>query len=140
MANVCLREIFNLVFPGFQAPTRKNHAQNSRPSSSAFLSNVTLEPNIFSRRFSAYGEADHILETAKRSEFWSLGVSGSALIARNLFSLNFRQDVVRMWFGCGSDVARMWLGRVFRCGRKSLAEVKGKRFPAALIDLENVKF
>ena len=35
-----------------------------------------------------------------------------------------------MWFGTGSDVARMWLGRVFGCGRKSLAGVKGKRFPA----------
>ena len=39
-----------------------------------------------------------------------------------------------MWPGCGSDVfsdvARMWLGRVFGCDRKSLAEVKGKRFPA----------
>ena len=50
-------------------------------------------------------------------------------------------DVARMWLGCGSDVARTWLGcgldvarvslgRVSRCGSKSLAEVKGKRFPA----------
>ena len=35
-----------------------------------------------------------------------------------------------MWLGCGSDIARMSLGRVFGCGRKSLAEVKGKGFPA----------
>ena len=47
-------------------------------------------------------------------------------------------DVVRMWLGHGSDVAWMWLGcgsdvvgRVFGCGRQSLAEVKGKRFPAS---------
>ena len=31
-----------------------------------------------------------------------------------------------MWLGYGSDVARTCCG----CGRKSLAEVKGKRFPA----------
>ena len=31
-----------------------------------------------------------------------------------------------MWLGCGSDVARVSLGRVFRCGSKGLAEVKGK--------------
>ena len=43
--------------------------------------------------------------------------------AKNFFSLNFRQS-----FRCGSDAARTWLGRVFGCGRKSLAEVKGKRF------------
>ena len=35
------------------------------------------------------------------------------------------------WLGCGSDVPRMSLGRVFGCGRKSLAEVKGKRLPAS---------
>ena len=33
-----------------------------------------------------------------------------------------------------SDVAQMWLGRVFGYGRKSLAEVKGKRFPAVTAD------
>ena len=32
-----------------------------------------------------------------------------------------------MWLGRGSDVS---LRRVFRCGSKSLSEVKGKRFPA----------
>ena len=61
----------------------------------------------------------------------------------NLYSLKFRQgfgsgsDVARMWLECGSgvarvgsDLARMWLGRVFGCGRKNLAGVKGKRFPA----------
>ena len=67
--------------------------------------------------------------------------------AGTLLSLNFREDVgcgsdvarmwlgygsdvARMWLGCGSDVARTWLRRVFGCGRKRLAEVKGKRFPA----------
>ena len=72
---------------------------------------------------------------------------GDVKFARNLFSLNFRQnfgcgsdmaqlwlgcgsDMAQLWLGCGSDMARMWLGRVFGCDRKSLAEVKGKRFPA----------
>ena len=50
-------------------------------------------------------------------------------------------DVVRMWFGrgsdvvqmcfrCGSGVGRMWFGRVFGSGADSLAEAKGKWFPA----------
>ena len=39
-------------------------------------------------------------------------------------------DVVRTWFGCGSDVVRTWFGRVFGSGADSLAEVKGKWFPA----------
>ena len=39
-------------------------------------------------------------------------------------------DVVRMWFGCGSGVGRMWFGLVFGSGADSLAEVKGKWFPA----------
>ena len=39
-------------------------------------------------------------------------------------------DVVRMWFGRGSDVVRTWFGRVFGSGADSLAEVKGKWFPA----------
>ena len=38
--------------------------------------------------------------------------------------------VVRMWFRRGSEVARRWLGRVFGSGADSLAEVKGKWFPA----------
>ena len=61
------------------------------------------------------------------------------LLARNLFSLNFRQDfgcgsgLARIWLGCGLVVARIWLGLVFGCDRKCLAEVKGKRFPAELL-------
>ena len=39
-------------------------------------------------------------------------------------------DVVWTWLGHGSDVGRRWLGRVFRSGADSLAEVKGKWFPA----------
>ena len=34
-------------------------------------------------------------------------------------------DVARMWLGCGSDMAQVWLGRVFGCGWKSLAELRG---------------
>ena len=41
-------------------------------------------------------------------------------------------DVVRMWFGCGSGVGRMWFGRVFGSGADSLAEVKGRWFPASV--------
>ena len=45
-------------------------------------------------------------------------------------------DAVRTWFGCGLDVVRTWFGRVFGSGADSLAEVKGKWFPAkALIFL-----
>ena len=68
-------------------------------------------------------------------------------LARNHFALNFchcfgfgsdavrtwfgrGSHVVRMWFGCGSGVGRMWFGRVFGSGADSLAEVKGKWFPA----------
>ena len=61
---------------------------------------------------------------------WGLGV-----FARNHFSLNFCHvvsDVVRTWFGCGSDVVRMWFGCVFGSGADSLAEVKGKWFPAGV--------
>ena len=39
-------------------------------------------------------------------------------------------DVVRTWFGRGLDVGRRWLGRVCEAGADSLAEVKGKWFPA----------
>ena len=39
-------------------------------------------------------------------------------------------DVVRTWFGRGSDVGRRWLGRVFGSGTDTLAEAKGKWFPA----------
>ena len=35
-----------------------------------------------------------------------------------------------MWLACGSHVAPMSLGGFSGCGRKSLAEVKGKRLPA----------
>ena len=44
-------------------------------------------------------------------------------------------DVVRTWFGRGSDVVRMWFGRVFGSGADSLAEVKGKWFPALVRSL-----
>ena len=37
-------------------------------------------------------------------------------------------DVVRMWFGCGSDVGRGWLGRVSDLLQTVLAEVKGSGF------------
>ena len=51
-------EFFGLVFPGFQA-TQKIHAQNSRPESSAFLSNFTLlNPNFFHGDFLLTGETD----------------------------------------------------------------------------------
>ena len=33
-----------------------------------------------------------------------------------------------MWFVGGLDVVRRWLGRVFRSGADSLAEVKGSGF------------
>ena len=36
-----------------------------------------------------------------------------------------------MRFGRGSDVVRTWFGRVFGSGADSLAEVKGKWFPAS---------
>ena len=62
--------------------------------------------------------------------------------ARNLFSLNFRQDfgcgsdVARTWLGLGSDVAWTWLGHrsdVFAdVVGTFLVEVKGKRFPAGV--------
>ena len=38
-------------------------------------------------------------------------------------------DLVRTWFGRGSEVACRWLGRVFGSGADGLAEVKGKWFP-----------
>ena len=38
--------------------------------------------------------------------------------------------VAQTWFGRGSDVGRMWFGRVSGSGADSLAEVKGKWFPA----------
>ena len=40
--------------------------------------------------------------------------------------------MVRTWFGCVSDVVRRWLGCVFGPDADSLAEVKGKWFPAGL--------
>ena len=57
-------------------------------------------------------------------------------------------DVVRMWFGCGSDVfsdvVRMWLRHVFGSGADSLAEVKGKWFPAGslkmIANLQDIRF
>ena len=39
-----------------------------------------------------------------------------------------------MWFGRSSEVFRRWLGRAFRSGADSLAEVKGKWFPAFRAD------
>ena len=49
-------------------------------------------------------------------------------------------EVVRTWFGRGSDVVRMWVGRVLRSGADSLAELKGKWFPAKLCILKQGEF
>ena len=59
-------EFFGLVFPGFQAPPppqKKIHAQDSRPESSAFLSNFTFSNPIFlfTPIFCLRGETDNLV-------------------------------------------------------------------------------
>ena len=76
--------------PNFQAPPKKIHAQSSRPESAAFLSNFhVFEPNIFSRRFSAYG-GDHFAFLGwdpfdHSGGQFSLNVKKSAKKSRNRF-------------------------------------------------------
>ena len=42
-------------------------------------------------------------------------------------------DVAQIRLGRGSDMAWMWLGGAIGCGRKSLADVTGKRFPVPCV-------
>ena len=48
--------------------------------------------------------------------------------------------VVRMWFGCDLDVGQRWLRRVFGYSADSLAQVKGKWFPAPVRVREKPSF